>query len=180
MFRRVISSSAENDDMHRRVISSSQAMSDDYIPRTVEDIFIYYRLRRVALLRAFGTDVGTLYLLCDPGYKENLCLYGYPDGTWDVKEECMVLPPNLPEPAVGINHARDSKSTIDWVTFVAEHSDSWLLSLAFFFSVDLSHHDRESLFEKINDIPTLDEKVKEYYPGQLLQSRIQKTNPNTV
>ncbi|KAF3552258.1 hypothetical protein DY000_02000237 [Brassica cretica] len=94
MFRRVVpssssSSSAQNGDMHRRVPSSSPLISDDYIPRTVEHIFINYRLRRVGLLRAFGTDAGTLYNLCDPGYKENLSLYGYPDGTWDVQEACM-------------------------------------------------------------------------------------------
>ncbi|KAF3552260.1 hypothetical protein DY000_02000235 [Brassica cretica] len=69
MFRRVVpsSSSAQNGDMHRRVPSSSPLISDDYIPRTVEHIFINYRLRRVGLLRAFGTDAGTLYNLCDPG-----------------------------------------------------------------------------------------------------------------
>uniref|UniRef100_A0A0D3AZV9 PHD finger protein ALFIN-LIKE n=1 Tax=Brassica oleracea var. oleracea TaxID=109376 RepID=A0A0D3AZV9_BRAOL len=167
MFRRVVpsSSSAQNGDMHRRVTSSSPLISDDYIPRTVEHIFINYRLRRVGLLRAFGT-----------GYKEDLSLYGYPDGTWDVQEACMVLPPNLPEPAVGINLARDRMRAIDWVTLVAEHCDSWLLSLAFFFSVGLSRDDRGSLFERINDLPTLAEKVKEYYPGQLNQSRIQQAN----
>ncbi|KAF8118800.1 hypothetical protein N665_0002s0109 [Sinapis alba] len=182
MFRRIVSSSsARNDDMHRRVISSSTPpIRDDYIPRTVEHIFINYRLRRVGLLRAFGTDVGTLYFLCDPG-KANMCLYGYPDGTWDVAEPCMVLPPNLPEPAVGINFPRDGMLTINnWLTLVAVHSDSWLLSLAFFFSGHLSRDDRESLFERINDIPTLAEKVKEYYPGQLIQPWIQEANPNTV
>ncbi|KAH0848416.1 hypothetical protein HID58_091625 [Brassica napus] len=75
-------------------------------------------------------------------YKENLSLYGYPDGTWDVQEARMLLPPNLPEPTVGINLARDRMRAIDWVTVVAEHCDSWLLSLAFLFGVDLSHDDR--------------------------------------
>ncbi|CAF2118617.1 hypothetical protein HID58_008272 [Brassica napus] len=181
MFRRVVpsssSSSAQNRDMLRRVTTSSPLIRDDYIPRTVEHIFINYRLRRVGLLRAFGTDVGTLYNLCDPGYKENLSLYGYPDGTWDVQEARMLLPPNLPEPTVGINLARDRMRAIDWVTVVAEHCDSWLLSLAFLFGVDLSHDDsRERLFERINGLPTLAEKVKEYYPGQLIQSRIQQAN----
>lgn len=76
------------------------------------------------------------------GYKENLSLYGYPDGTWDVQEARMLLPPNLPEPTVGINLARDRMRAIDWVTVVAEHCDSWLLSLAFLFGVGLSHDDR--------------------------------------
>ncbi|KAG2334491.1 hypothetical protein Bca52824_005671 [Brassica carinata] len=63
MFRREVSSSssAENDDdddMHRRIIiSSSPPITDDYVPRTVEHIFINYRLRRVGLLRAFGTGI---------------------------------------------------------------------------------------------------------------------------
>ncbi|KAG2334576.1 hypothetical protein Bca52824_005756 [Brassica carinata] len=171
MFRREVSSSssAQNDDMHhRRVISSSSPpISDDYMPKTVEDIFVNYRLRRVGLLRAFGTDVATLYFLCNPD-KNNLCLYGYPDGTWDVREPGVLLPPNLPEPAVGINFARDGMRAIVWLTLVAVHSDSWLRSLASFFGAGLSRDDsRESLFERINDIPTLAEKVKEYYPGQM-------------
>ncbi|KAL0842689.1 hypothetical protein Bca101_015934 [Brassica carinata] len=171
MFRREVSSSssAQNDDMHhRRVISSSSPpISDDYMPKTVEDIFVNYRLRRVGLLRAFGTD------------KNNLCLYGYPDGTWDVREPGVLLPPNLPEPAVGINFARDGMRAIVWLTLVAVHSDSWLRSLASFFGAGLSRDDRESLFERINDIPTLAEKVKEYYPGQVLQARIQEANLGT-
>lgn len=71
-----------------------------------------------------------------------MCLYGYPDGTWDVQEPCMVLPPNLPEPFVGVSFRRDGTRAIDWLTSVADHSDSWLLSLAFFFSAGLSRDDR--------------------------------------
>lgn len=83
-----------------------------------------------------------LHFLCALLVKTNMCLYGYPDGTWDVREPGMLLPPNLPEPALGINFARDGMRAIDWLKFVAVHSDSWLLSLAFFFSGGLSRVDR--------------------------------------
>lgn len=43
---------------------------------------------------------------CDPN-KENLCLYGYSDGTWEVTLPCEEVPPELPEPSLGINFARD-------------------------------------------------------------------------
>jgi len=36
-----------------------------------------------------------------------LCLYGNPDGTWDVQLPAEEVPPELPEPALGINFARD-------------------------------------------------------------------------
>lgn len=42
----------------------------------------------------------------DPA-KENLCLYGYADGTWEVTLPCEEVPPELPEPTLGINFARD-------------------------------------------------------------------------
>ena len=43
---------------------------------------------------------------CDPT-KENMCLYGYSDGTWEVTLPCEEVPPELPEPTLGINFARD-------------------------------------------------------------------------
>ena len=46
------------------------------------------------------------YEQCDPD-KENLCLYGNPDGTWEVQLPAEEVPPELPEPALGINFARD-------------------------------------------------------------------------
>ena len=36
-----------------------------------------------------------------------MCLYGNPDGTWDVQLPAEEVPPELPEPALGINFARD-------------------------------------------------------------------------
>lgn len=46
------------------------------------------------------------YAQCDPD-KENLCLYGNPDGSWEVQLPAEEVPPELPEPALGINFARD-------------------------------------------------------------------------
>ena len=40
------------------------------------------------------------------------------------------VPPELPEPTLGINFARDDVSRRDWISLVAMHSDSWLLSVA--------------------------------------------------
>ena len=52
------------------------------------------------------TAVDDFYEQCDPD-KENLCLYGNPDGTWEVQLPAEEVPPELPEPALGINFARD-------------------------------------------------------------------------
>jgi len=65
--------------------------------------------------------------------KENLCLYGLPNETWEVNLPVEEVPPELPEPALGINFARDGMQEKDWVSLVAVHSDSWLLSVAFYF-----------------------------------------------
>ncbi|KAL5653874.1 hypothetical protein ACJX0J_033193, partial [Zea mays] len=64
--------------------------------------------------------------------KENLCLYGLPNGSWEVSPPAEEVPPELPEPALGINFARDGMLRRDWLTLVAVHSDSWLISVVFF------------------------------------------------
>lgn len=43
------------------------------------------------------------------------------------------MPPELPEPALGINFARDGMQEKDWISLVAVHSDAWLLAVAFYF-----------------------------------------------
>ena len=43
------------------------------------------------------------------------------------------VPPELPEPAIGINFARDGMHKKDWLSLVAVHSDAWLLAVAFNF-----------------------------------------------
>lgn len=76
--------------------------------------------------------------------KENLCLYGHPNETWEVNLPAEEVPPELPEPALGINFARDGMNRRDWLSLVAVHSDCWLLSVAFFFGTRLNQHERYS------------------------------------
>ena len=66
--------------------------------------------------------------------KENLCLYGYPNETWEVTLPAEEVPPEIPEPALGINFARDGMNEKDWLALVAVHSDSWLLAVSFYFA----------------------------------------------
>lgn len=42
----------------------------------------------------------------DPN-KDNLCLYGLSTGAWEVDLPAEEVPPEMPEPALGINFARD-------------------------------------------------------------------------
>jgi hypothetical protein len=51
-------------------------------------------------------DVEKFYDQCDPN-QDNLCLYGQQDGSWEVALPVEEVPPELPEPALGINFARD-------------------------------------------------------------------------
>ncbi|KAL8199809.1 hypothetical protein R6Q57_013377 [Mikania cordata] len=75
-------------------------------PRTVEEIFKDYSARRSGIVRALTYDVDEFYATCDPE-KENLCLYGHPNETWEETLPAEEVPPELPEPALGINFARD-------------------------------------------------------------------------
>lgn len=74
--------------------------------------------------------------------KENLCLYGHADDSWEVTLPAEEVPPELPEPALGINFARDGMNRKDWLSLVAVHSDSWLLSVAFYFGARLNRNER--------------------------------------
>ncbi|KAE8818560.1 Glutamate--tRNA ligase, chloroplastic/mitochondrial [Hordeum vulgare] len=87
-------------------------------------------------------DVDDFFDSCDPD-KENLCLYGHPDGTWEVSLPAEEVPPELPEPALCINFACNSMNRRDWLSLVAVHSDLWLLSVAFFFGAPLSANERD-------------------------------------
>ncbi|XP_017442518.1 PHD finger protein ALFIN-LIKE 1 isoform X1 [Vigna angularis] len=132
-------------------------------PRTVEEIFKDYTARRTAIVRALSQDVDEFYGLCDPD-KENLCLYGHPNETWEVTLPAEEVPPELPEPALGINFARDGMNRRDWLSLVAVHSDSWLLSVAFYLGARLNRNERKRLFGLINDLPTVFEVVTERKP----------------
>ncbi|PPR97051.1 hypothetical protein GOBAR_AA23616 [Gossypium barbadense] len=103
---------------------------DAYNPRTVEEVFRDFKGRRAGMIKALTTDVGEFFQQCDPE-KENLCLYGFPSEQWEVNLPAKELPPELPEPALGINFARDGVQERDW----------------------------ECLFNMINDLPTIFEVV---------------------
>ncbi|VFQ62809.1 unnamed protein product [Cuscuta campestris] len=131
-----------------------------YNPRTVEEVFKDYKGRRAGMIKALTTDVEEFYHQCDPE-KENLCLYGFPSEQWEVNLPAEEVPPELPEPALGINFARDGMQEKDWVSLVAVHSDAWLLSVAFYFGARFGFDktDRKRLFSMINELPTLFEVV---------------------
>lgn len=60
-------------------------------------------------------------------------MYGFPGEIWEVNLPAEEVPPELPEPALGINFARDGMQEKDWLSLVAVHSDAWILSVAFYF-----------------------------------------------
>lgn len=62
--------------------------------------------------------------------KDNLCLYGLPNGKWEVSMPVADLPAEVPEPALGINFSKEGMPKSDWLSLVAIHSDAWLISLA--------------------------------------------------
>ncbi|XP_045804076.1 PHD finger protein ALFIN-LIKE 4-like isoform X2 [Trifolium pratense] len=131
-----------------------------YDPRTVEEVFRDFKGRRAALIKALTIDIEEFYQQCDPD-KENLCLYGFPSEQWAVDLPNEEVPPDLPEPALGINFARDGMQEKDWLSLVAVHSDAWLLSVAFYFGArfGFDKSDRKQLFDMINDLPTIFEDV---------------------
>ncbi|KAF8765603.1 hypothetical protein HU200_008094 [Digitaria exilis] len=131
-----------------------------YSARTAEEVFRDFRGRRAGMIKALTTDVEKFYQLCDPE-KENLCLYGYPNETWEVTLPAEEVPPEIPEPALGINFARDGMNEKDWLALVAVHSDSWLLAVAFYFAArfGFDKEARRRLFNMINNLPTIFEVV---------------------
>ncbi|KAL9270781.1 PHD finger protein ALFIN-LIKE 3-like protein [Drosera capensis] len=136
------------------------AAAAEYNPRTVEEVFRDLMGRRAGVIKALVNDVEEFFAQCDPE-KENLCLYGLPNEQWEVNLPAEEVPPELPEPALGINFARDGMQTKDWLSLVAVHSDVWLLSVAFYFGArfGFNRSDRKRLFNMINDLPTVFEVV---------------------
>ncbi|XP_039144857.1 PHD finger protein ALFIN-LIKE 4-like isoform X1 [Dioscorea cayenensis subsp. rotundata] len=135
-------------------------MDGAYNPRTVEEVFRDFKSRRAGMIKALTTDVEEFFQQCDPD-KENLCLYGLPNEQWEVTLPAEEVPPELPEPALGINFARDGMQDKDWLSLVAVHSDAWLLSVAFYFGARFGFDktERKRLFGMINDLPTIYEVV---------------------
>ncbi|KAI9085129.1 hypothetical protein K1719_032945 [Acacia pycnantha] len=130
---------------------------------TVEDIFKDYSARKAGVVRALTHDVDKFYGLCDPD-KDNLCLYGHSNKTWEVTPPPEDVPPKMPEPVLGINFARDGMQRRDWLSLVAVFTDSWLISLAFYLGACLNCNERKRLFKLINDHPTVFEVVSEKNP----------------
>lgn len=62
---------------------------------------------------------------------------GNRNGSWSVELPAEEVPPELPEPCLGINFARDGMARKDWLALVAVHSDAWLMAVAFFYAVKL-------------------------------------------
>ncbi|PIA43048.1 hypothetical protein AQUCO_02000476v1 [Aquilegia coerulea] len=131
-----------------------------YNARTVEEVFKDFKGRRAGMIKALTTDVEDFYEQCDPE-KENLCLYGFPSEQWEVNLPAEEVPPEIPEPALGINFARNGMKKKDWLALVAVHSDAWLLAVAFYFGARFGFDktDRKRLFNMVNDLPTLYEVV---------------------
>eukprot|EP00887_Chlorella_sp_A99_P002305 scaffold10.g2305.t1 len=126
--------------------------------RTADDVFVDYAGRRRGILKALVTDADNFYNQCDP-VRENLCLYGYADGTYEVAMPAEEVPPELPEPSIGINFARDGMKRHDWLSLVAVHADSWLMAVAFYNAARLGINGRRQLFNDINQLPTCYEVV---------------------
>jgi hypothetical protein len=152
-------------------------------PRSVEEIFKDYSSRRAGVVRALTQDVEEMYLLCDPE-KENLCLYGHTNESWEVTLPAEEVPPELPEPALGINFARDGMNRRDWLSLVAVHTDSWLLAVSFYFGAKLNRNERKRLFTMINELPTVFEivtgkkPIKDNKPS--MDSASKSNNSNTL
>ena len=79
-------------------------------PDSVEKIYDEFVQRRCGSLRALTSDSDDFFKECDPE-QENLCLYGNIDGTWTVGLPAEMVPAEVPEPAVGINFARDGMAS---------------------------------------------------------------------
>ncbi|KAK9816543.1 hypothetical protein WJX72_001746 [[Myrmecia] bisecta] len=140
------------------MMQQGQQLPVPHHPATEAEIFNDFLNRRKGLERALTDDVDTFYAEADPE-RENLCLYGEPDGSWAVDLPAEEVPPELPEPCLGINFARDGMLRKDWLALVAVHSDSWLMQVAFYYGAKLDKVSRRKLFNSINEYPTLYEVV---------------------
>ncbi|URE44258.1 hypothetical protein MUK42_04975 [Musa troglodytarum] len=115
----------------------------------VLEVFRDIKGRRAGILKALTTA------------KENLCLYGFPTEQWEVDLPSDEVPPEIPEPVLGINFARDGMEKKSWLSLVALHSDAWLLALASYFGgrFQFDKKQRKSLLDMVTDLPTLCEIV---------------------
>jgi hypothetical protein len=80
---------------------------------------------------------------------------GNSDGSWEVDLPAAEVPPELPEPVLGINFARDGMQQKDWLALCAVHSDAWLMSILFFYAARFDDTGRAELFSLVNQHPTV-------------------------
>ena len=104
-------------------------------PDSVEKIYDEFVQRRCGSLRALTSDSDDFFQQCDPE-SENLCLYGNVDGTWTVGLPAEMVPAEVPEPAVGINFARDGMASRGlWLALgTSAHTHTHKLRASFSFS----------------------------------------------
>ncbi|CAI9783143.1 unnamed protein product [Fraxinus pennsylvanica] len=120
-------------------------------PRCLPSLVREFKDRRTGIIKALTTGIGPLRL------------YGLRNGTWEVKPPVGRAPPEFPEPVLGINLLRDQRQEKDWLSYIAVCSDAWLVSIVLYSAVYCGHkkESRETLFDDINDLPTVLEVVTE-------------------
>eukprot|EP01025_Chloroclados_australasicus_P057167 TRINITY_DN7116_c0_g3_i3.p1 TRINITY_DN7116_c0_g3~~TRINITY_DN7116_c0_g3_i3.p1 ORF type:complete len:598 (-),score=17.35 TRINITY_DN7116_c0_g3_i3:11-1783(-) len=127
-------------------------------------VYKNYLNRRDALIAALTIEQDELYeetkfLLID------LCLYAETDGTWDLVSANKILEESdhpVLLPWRGINKIRFRKSKKQWLTLVAQHSDSWLLNITFFEAQKLDKNERAALFFQINKNPLIESELETF------------------
>ncbi|XP_024317774.1 PHD finger protein ALFIN-LIKE 3, partial [Brachypodium distachyon] len=125
-------------------------------------------------------DQDEFFRQCDPD-KKALSLYGHESGEWEVMLPTEMLPAELPEPALGINYARDSMNRLHWLSKVAIHADSWLIAVAFYFEqVFLDKRQRMCLFSMMNDLPTVLESCSYFHKYECTCCAPRKMPPSPV
>ncbi|XP_074314942.1 PHD finger protein ALFIN-LIKE 4-like [Silene latifolia] len=130
-------------------------------PRNVEEVLTDFKGRRAGTIKALTKDVELFYKLCDPSHP-SLSLYGLPNQQWEVNPSPPSPPSSeLPEPRSSINLVRDATSKEEWLSMVALYSDAWLHALASYFSAKCKfvQADRNRLFKKISDMPSISELI---------------------
>ena len=104
---------------------------------------------------------------------------GNPDGSWNVDLPAAEVPPELPEPVLGINFARDGMDRKDWLALCAVHSDAWLMSVLFFYAARFDDNGRSELFSLVNQHPTVYEATTGRLPRNSLKKRRQSVGGRT-
>ena len=87
--------------------------------RTPDDVFSDFEMRRQGILSALTVETERFVTACDPD-RENLCLYGNPDGSWEVDLPAEEVPPEMPEPAVS------PPAPLRFVLLAGPWADPWL------------------------------------------------------